>query len=608
MEHPITRPLPPTIAAQMLAHELFRELDDATRAALLAELELVELPAHAQLFAEGAPGDALYIVAGGRLRVLRGAHTIRELGRGEYVGEFALLTGEPRSATVVAARDSNVVRLSQALFERVLQRYPHAMAQLARGIIQRVRTVERSGPPGASVSAFVALPASSDVPLSEFCRQLAAALAAIGPTLHLGSAECDRMFGRAGAAQLPDEHDDNSVLVGWLAEQEAHYRFLVLETDHEWTAWTRRCLRQADRLLIVGQAGANSAPGAVERACGTAGVQARAELVLLQPAHTARPFGTTAWLAARSVHTHHHARLGSPDDIARLARRLSGRALGVVLSGGGARGTAHIGALRALDEAGLQADFIGGTSIGALIGALYASGHSPRAMADLAALLSSSRRLLDYTLPLTAFNATRKLTAVYRELFGETEIDDLLRRFFCISSNLTRAEPVIHEHGPLWAATRASTAIPVIFAPVQHANGDVLIDGGILNNFPIDLMRTRWEAGMVIGIDVAPPTDKVRDYQFGASVSGWQQLWNRINPLARKRRAPSLFESLTRTIEINSAYRVRSAAFRQYADLLIQMPDRPFGRLAFDIYPEMIEMGYQETRRQIAEWRARNEP
>ena len=121
-------------------------------------------------------------------------------------------------------------------------------------------------------------------------------------------------------------------------------------------------------------------------------------------------------------------------------------------------------------------------------------------------------------------------------------------------------------------------------------------------NFPIDIMRTRYEAGTVIGIDVAPPTDKVRDYRFGPSVSGWQQLWNRLNPLARPARAPSLLENLTRTIEVNSAYRVRSASFRQFADLLIQMPDRPFGRLAFDIYPEMIEMGYREAQRQIETW------
>ncbi|MBK9941152.1 MAG: patatin-like phospholipase family protein [Kouleothrix sp.] len=600
------QPLPAPVTAQVAAHALFAGLDQPTLAVLLPELELIELPAGAALFAEGDPGDALYLVVSGRLRVARaapgGEHAVREIGRGELVGEFALLTGEPRSATVRAVRDSNLVRLSQALFERLLQRYPQAMTQIARSIVQRVRGLERGAPAGAAASVFAILPAG-DVPLATFAHDLAEALAAFGPTLHLSSAQCEQLFGEPGIAQIDDDHPRNSALVGWLSEQETHYRQIVYLADHTWTPWTRRCLRQADRLLLVGQAAADPAPTRLELAARAAGVQARAELVLLHPAGARAAGNTQAWLTPRGTQAHHHVRLGSSDDLARLVRRLTGRAIGVVLGGGGARGTAHIGALRALDEAGLRADFIGGTSIGALIGALYASGHSHAELAALAAEFSSRRKLLDFTLPFTAFNATRKLTAVYRELFGELRIEDLWRRFFCISSNLTRAEPVVHEHGPLWAAVRASTAIPVIFAPLLHTNGDVLVDGGILNNFPIDVMRTHCEAGLVIGIDVAPPTDKVRDYQFGPSVSGWQQLWARLSPFGRKARAPLLFESLVRTIEINSAHRVRSPAFRRFADLLIQMPDRQFGRLAFDIYPEMIEMGYRETVRQIAEWR-----
>lgn len=596
-----THPLTAQLAAQIATHELFRELDTPTRAALIAELDLIELPARSQLFAEGAPGDALYIVASGRLRVVQGQRILREVGRGEYVGEFALITGEPRSATVYAVRDSNLVRLSQALFERVLQRYPRAMMQIAGVIVQRARTHLPPIMPGAA-SAFVLLPASRRPPPDTFAQQLTTALGVFGPTLYLSSARINALYGRDGVSQLPDDDAENSALVGWLGDQETRYHQIVYDTDPEWSAWTRRALRQADRLLLVAYAEDDPNPNMLERAANATGVGARTELILLYPSGISQANGTRAWLAARHVHTYHHVRLGHSGDMARLARRLTGRALGVVLSGGGARGSAHIGALHALEEAGLHADFIGGTSIGALIGALYATGRGYEALTQLASALSSGQRLLDYTLPFTAFNTTRKLTAVYRALFGETQIEDLWQRFFCVSSNLTRAEPVIHEDGLLWAAVRASTAIPVIFAPVQHANGDVLVDGGILNNFPIDIMRTRYEAGTVIGIDVAPPTDKVRDYRFGPSVSGWQQLWNRLNPLARPARAPSLLENLTRTIEVNSAYRVRSPSFRQFADLLIQMPDRPFGRLAFDIYPEMIEMGYREAQRQIETW------
>jgi predicted acylesterase/phospholipase RssA/CRP-like cAMP-binding protein len=592
--------------AGMLA-DIFGPLDTAALRDLQAELEWLHLFAGSTLFKQGDPGDALYLVVNGRLRVVRidaggGERVMNEIGRGECVGEFALLTQEVRSATVYAVRDSTLVRLSQALFDRLVRRYPQAMTQIARFIVKRVRTVER-GAGSASASAFAVIPASSDVPIAEFTRRLAAALAAFGPTLHLSGEECDRALGQPGAAQATDDHPSSIDLAGWLSEQETRFHYIVYEADPTWSPWTRRCLRQADRMLVLGRAAADPAPGQVEVAARDAGVKARAELVLLHPDSARLPIGAGRWIGLRHAHTHHHARLNDAGDFARLARRLTDRAVGVVLSGGGARGYAHIGALRALEEAGLRADFVGGTSIGALVGALYASGRDPDDMVELARSFSSRRKLLDATLPIASFYATRKLTDLYRALFGEMRIEDLWQRFFCISSNLTRAEPVIHEQGPLWAAVRASTAIPVIFAPLLHSNGDVLVDGGVLNNFPIDVMRARCEAGLVIGIDVAPPTDRVRDYRFGPNVSGWQLLWNRLKPSASRLHAPSLFESLVRTIEINSAYRVRSPSFRQHADVLIQMPDRKFGRLEFGIYAEMIDMGYQEARRQIAEWR-----
>jgi CRP-like cAMP-binding protein len=261
------QPLPAPVTAQVAAHALFAGLDQPTLAVLLPELELIELPAGAALFAEGDPGDALYLVVSGRLRVARaapgGEHAVREIGRGELVGEFALLTGEPRSATVRAVRDSNLVRLSQALFERLLQRYPQAMTQIARSIVQRVRGLERGAPAGAAASVFAILPAG-DVPLATFAHDLAEALAAFGPTLHLSSAQCEQLFGEPGIAQIDDDHPRNSALVGWLSEQETHYRQIVYLADHTWTPWTRRCLRQADRLLLVGQAAADPAPTRLE--------------------------------------------------------------------------------------------------------------------------------------------------------------------------------------------------------------------------------------------------------------------------------------------------------------------------------------------------------
>ena len=163
---------------------------------------------------------------------------------------------------------------------------------------------------------------------------------------------------------------------------------------------------------------------------------------------------------------HHHVRVHNPADVARLARRVAGRAVGLVLGGGGARAFAHIGALRALVEAGVPVDMIGGASAGAIIAAQFAQGWS---VAELYArnrrLAHLGRSLIDYTVPLVSLIQARKFTAILHELFGQTCIEDLWLPFWCLSSNLTRAEKIVHRAGPLAAALRATCALPASCRP-----------------------------------------------------------------------------------------------------------------------------------------------
>lgn len=563
------------------------------------------LPAGEILFRQGEPGDALAIVVNGRLRIVATQpdgepRTVGEVSRGECVGEFALLTGRPRSATVCAIRDADVVLLSQELFERLLGQYPRAMLRIARFVVDHAQGATRHAD-SATTTTFALIPAGPSAPLAEVARRLAEALSAYGPTLHLSAERLDQVFSRASAAQAGTGQPADVALKGWLSEQEAFYRYIVYQGDQAWSPWTRRCLGQADRALLVASATDDPAPGPIEVEWRRNGGQARAELVLVHPDDRARPIGTAAWLASRQVHTHHHLRLGASGDFGRLARRLTGRALGLVLSGGGARGHAHIGAIRALEEAGIAVDMIGGTSMGALIGAGYATGRSYQQMVDLAATFSARRRVFDFTLPLTSFMAGRKIASLYRELFEDAQIEDLWRPFFAISSNLSRAEPVVHQRGSIWSAVRSSTAIPGVFAPTL-LEGDVLVDGGVMNNFPIDVMRLDYEAGTVLGVNVSPPTEKLKNYRFGESVSGWQVLWSHISPFGGRLRAPSLLASLIRATEINGAYKVRAPAFQRMADLIVQPPVVRFHPLAFEAYREIIEVGYTATRAELAEW------
>jgi predicted acylesterase/phospholipase RssA len=285
----------------------------------------------------------------------------------------------------------------------------------------------------------------------------------------------------------------------------------------------------------------------------------------------------------------------------RLARRVTGHALGLVLSGGGAKGFGHVGAIRALEESGFQIDLVGGTSMGALVGGVYALGCDYQRMCELGATFARPRALFDYTLPLVSFFETRKVTRILKELSEGVRIEDLWLPYFCVSCNLTEGKQVVHRTGLLWEGMRASLAIPGVFSPVTE-HGDLLVDGGAINNFPIDVMRGICEEGLVVGVSASPPRQRVQEYDLGPSVSGWEVLWSRLNPLRPSLQVPSILTNLMRSLEVNSTYRV--ATIRDLADLIIPLPVESFGTLDFASYERIIELGYVATRQYLNEWRA----
>ncbi|HSH80062.1 MAG TPA: cyclic nucleotide-binding and patatin-like phospholipase domain-containing protein [Herpetosiphonaceae bacterium] len=419
---------------------LFGSLTKQALHELQARLEWRHLASGEALFRPGDPGDSLYIVVNGRFtRVAEHMdghkHVMVEVSRGEIVGEIELLTGGVHAATVMAVRDSDVVRLTKPSFEHLLKQYPDVMLRIARIMAEDLQSLLGSTPrQGSTVVAFAAIPTSQDVPLRAFAQRLVDELVLSGPALYLNSERIDSLVGKEGIAQMPEDHPANITLAAWLSRQETVYRYIVYEADPVWSEWTRRCVRQADRILLVGCAELDPAPGAIETEIKQMRVAGHQELVLLQPPSRPNPTGTGRWLQVRFVEAHHHVRLHLAADMAHLARMLTGRSLGLVLGGGGARGYAHIGVIRALEEAGLHADLVGGTSMGALIAAYYARGVGPDVIVAMSRQYGSPRRLFDYTLPLLSFFAGKKLSNMLHAVCGDVHIEDLWRPFFCVSS------------------------------------------------------------------------------------------------------------------------------------------------------------------------------
>lgn len=553
------------------------------------------------LFHQGEEEEAMYVVVNGRLRYEardEDGHVVArgEAGPGQTIGEFALFSDEPRSATVQALRESNVVRLDRTLFQQMVQSYPQAMMEVTRIIVdRRRRSLKAVGAERSHSLNFALVPLHPDAPVQEVAQHLAQTLRETCPTLHLNVDSFDGLFGREGAAQTEQDDPLDLAIDGWFSEQEARYRYLLCQAEPTWSAWTRRCLDRADRILFVADARSDPMPGHLEEAVDSLPLLARKELILIHPPQTERPTGTARWLEPRGLYAHHHVQLDDPRHLRRLARRLTGRTVGLVLGGGGARGFAHIGAIRALEEAGVAIDRLGGTSIGAIIAAGYARDMSAAEMNELARTFASPRKLNDYTFPISSLNATAKVTRVLKSIYGELQVEDLWRPYFAISSNLTTSEPFIYERGPLWKGVRMSMSIPGIYAPVLH-QGHVHVDGAAMDHLPIDVMRDYCEGGTVIAIDVSPRKEKQREYDFGPSISGWRVLRSRLNPLEKAIRVPSLYGIVMRTIHVNSTYRLKTE--RDLADALIEPPVARFGTLQFEAYEEIIETGYQAAREQ----------
>jgi predicted acylesterase/phospholipase RssA len=534
---------------------------------------------------------------------------VEEAGRGQAVGEVSLLTGEPRAATIRAVRDSDLLRLSRRAFDALLERHPHAMMTIARGAAKRLRDTSQHAqrPPGPTAFALISGGDSRLLaPLAErLARQLDAVTAGHGRTLLLDSAGVDQRLARPGIAQSGPDSIVHESLVAWMAALERDHAYTVLCADATDSEWTRRCLRAADRVFVVARAGDPVAIGAVEARAREAHPSVRFELVLVHPDDATQPSGTLPWLEARQVAAHHHVRLGRDADLRRLARQACGRANALVLGGGGARGFAHLGALRALAEAGIEIDTVGGTSIGAVIAGAYAHGLSAQQQEEVARSFASRKKIFDRTLPIVALTKGGKLTSMYRGVFGEVAIEDLWLPYFAVSSGLSRAEQVLHTRGPLWWAVRASTALPAIFPPMIAPDHEVLVDGNVMNNMPLDVMRARCESGAMIAINPMPSALKPRPYDAGPSVSGWKALAGRFKLFGVRLRAPNIVGTVMRATEINSANRMRQPAFRGLADLLIEPPVGDYAIHGYSEWKPIVEIGYRATCEALNAWPGR---
>lgn len=551
---------------------LFAGLDAAGLSDLGDAMIWLALPGGSTLFEQGEVSDALYVLLYGRLAAIRiGEDGLpRPLGcvaPGECVGEIGLITQSPRSATVAALRDSELLRLPRAAFEKLIALHPAAMLSMAKVAVRRSKV---GSDQAESPRCFALLPVADGLDVHGFAVRLATALGA-DPNRALVTAEQAR------------DRD-----AGWFSAREGRSSHLLyVGTDDE--GWRERCLRQSDCVLLLAN-GAQAPDLSRPNRMPPATLHVQQHLVLLQTGEP--PHGKArAWRDTYiHVNTHHHLR--DQADLERLARRLSGKAIGLVLSGGGARGFAHIGVVRGLRDAGIHIDYVGGASIGAVIGAGVAADWPYEQMVEVyRRCFFDTNPLSDWTLPLVSLRAGRKVSHLLHESFGKRDIEDLPLPFYAVSTNLTAGALHVHERGTLWKALRASCAIPGVLPPL-FGDGQVLVDGGVIDNMPVGEMRKRL-AGEIIAVDVGG-NYRLESQMDETELPPW---WQLLPEWFGVRKRPSIAQILLRSGMVNSAATVQRR--RKQTKLLLKPMLPGIDLLEWREFHRAIDLGYQYTLRHV---------
>lgn len=584
--------------------ELLSELEPETRVALAAELEPIAIKRGEALVRQGEQADAMFITVSGRFVVtLDGRRDpITEIGPGQPIGEIAFLAGGARIATVTALRDSLVLRLDRANFDRLTAHSPSLWRVITNALARRIADLNlaQPAPPDPRPRTIAIIRAGRERLAPEFAEALAAALARQTQKRHVRGRSVQLVDRRRAASLVPPGAAlDSEIATQAFNDLERLSDFVVYVADDELTPWSDKAIRQSDIVLAVGRHGGDPAINPLEQRAVTLLPANARRLVLLHD--TRGPInGTRRWLAGRDVLMHHHVALDGPDDINRLSRFLKGTAIGLIACGGGALCTAQIGLYRAFLDAGVAFDIMGGTSGGSAYTAAFALGRSPEEIeAATHEMFVTNRAMRRLTWPRYSLIDHKHFDRELARNYGGHDIEDIWIPFFAMSSNLSKNCLNRHDRGDLWAAVRASAAIPVVLPPYYTREGEMLVDGCLIDNVPIKAMHELKSGPNVVMSFEVPELERF-DVAYDALPSRTALLAQAINPFSKSQlpEAPGVMTVLLRSLMANRQDFTRHMS----DDDLLCIPPVPDDMRFVDWHrhAELVELAYTWARNELA--------
>lgn len=556
----------------------------------------------------GQDADALYIVVSGRfsVEVSECDDPVAEIGSGATIGEIAFFAGGPRTATCRAVRDSVVLRLTRSDFDVISKAYPDVWPAITASLAERLAAETRKSAalkgrrlPRPRPRTITIVPAGP-VPVDPAVLQaLCEGLRRDRSILVIDSAGAPQVGLDASSGELD--------MASALNALEERVRTVVYVADADLTAWSRVAIRQADDILLVGSTSQIRAIEPVPRNA----LEAYSFALERRPHHRlvlchdrrGNVRGTRFWLEQRPVLTHHHLTAGDADSIARMWRFAFGQARGFVACGGGAYCAAHIGLYDALRQASFDLDVFGGSSGGAAMAAAFAQDLPPQEISErVQAMFIDGRAMQRYTVPRYGLLDHAHFDAHLKGLYNDTMIEDLWKPFFAVAFDLTNVAVAVLTTGPVWSAIRASAAIPGLLPPFIDASGNLLIDGSVSANVPIDIMH-QLKSGPNVVVSFDKPLGERMQAGYDSLPGRGEILRHMLNPWTR-RAMPAIPGAATVLVRALMANRNHFEAHLERDDWLLMPPILPgLGPLDWSQHRKLTAMAFAYAREELAKRR-----
>ncbi|MDD9911276.1 MAG: patatin-like phospholipase family protein [Ahrensia sp.] len=570
-----------SVAAQLRRFAAFTQLTDGQLASIERHAQRRRVAKGDRLITFNDRARRVFVVLSGKFVVLAKGQPVAEILPGESIGELAFFSGGRRTSDVVATRDSEVIQLDRRTYRKLNREIPELSELILAVVTRRMAELTRNAMPlpprGAKTIALV--PAGG-------LRLPADFIHALGDTLP-----------QDGSVRIADATNAGDRDAHWLFDCEQLHKqvFLLcgeIETPNG-REWFDFATRSCDCIcLVVDSTHVNASSSAPhEESILANAATCPAHVVIWSSQCRERPRNSAQLLRHRHSLLRHHVCFGKPETMARFLRFLSGQALGVVLSGGGAYGTAHLGAVKALLEHGYDIDIYGGTSVGAAMAGALASQMPPdEIMARCEEIFVRSKAMSKLAAPLYSILDHNAFDEQMRKHYGQWRLEDLPLNYFAVSTSLTTNDMHIHRTGELWKTVRASGSIPAIFPPMIADDGEVLIDGALIDNLPVDVMRkTKAGPNIILSFQEQPEWRLAARYED--MPSRLAALWQWVTR-SRNSNLPTLTNVLAKTMVVTA--RRRQSALELLDDVMIDMPtSQGMGTLDWKLGRQQFDLAYR---------------